>query len=359
MSLDKFYKKQSFEARKSLEKINKEDTSMTGTSKPKTTFNPNDSYYEEVYNNNWKNFKPKEYHEYREKWITNPRDKFHGKFPLHLDIETTNVCNLVCPMCPRTIQLANNTFSELGFMTRDEYQLIIDQAVEHNCKAIKLNYLGEPLSHKDVIWQVEYAKKKGILDVMFNTNASLLDKEKSEKLLEAGIDGLFVSFDAIDPSDYEKQRKGTTIGKVIDNLFNFIILRNQKRPSCQIRVSMVMYKQDKWIKQFEAIKEMWKNHVDAVGYGYFVDRDINNQINYEEIKGYYCSQPFQRMFIKYNGNVTVCCVDDKDEIVMGNWRKEKLKDIWNGEKYQIFRKKHADLEYYKIDMCKKCYMPYA
>ena len=48
-------------------------------------------------------------------------------------------------------------------MTRDEYQLIIDQAAEHNCNAIKLNYLGEPLSHKDVIWQVEYAKKKEFL----------------------------------------------------------------------------------------------------------------------------------------------------------------------------------------------------
>jgi len=39
-------------------------------------------------------------------------------------------------------------------------------------KSIKLNYLNEPLAHKDAIWHVEYAKKKGVLDVMMNTNAT-------------------------------------------------------------------------------------------------------------------------------------------------------------------------------------------
>ena len=38
-------------------------------------------------------------------------------------------------------------------------------------RSIKMNYLGEPLAHRDVAWQVAYAKKKDVLDVMMNSNA--------------------------------------------------------------------------------------------------------------------------------------------------------------------------------------------
>ena len=34
---------------------------------------------------------------------------------------------------------------------------------KYNLKSIKLNYLGEPLMHKDVFWQVEYAKKNDVI----------------------------------------------------------------------------------------------------------------------------------------------------------------------------------------------------
>ena len=59
--------------------------------------------------------------------------------------------------------------------------------------------------------------------------------------------------------------------------------------------------------------------------GAFIDRDIENSLYYSEVKGYHCAQPFQRMFLKFNGNVTICCVDDKDETIVGNWREENLK----------------------------------
>ena len=57
-----------------------------------------------------------------------------------MDIET-NVCNLLCPMCPRTIHLANESFSELGYISKEDYKCIIDKAIVNNYKSIKLNYL--------------------------------------------------------------------------------------------------------------------------------------------------------------------------------------------------------------------------
>jgi radical SAM protein with 4Fe4S-binding SPASM domain len=322
-------------------------------------FDPNESYKEIVYSQDWKQHRPAEYFAYRADWDLIPREKRETDFPLHLDIETTNICNLRCPMCPRTIMLAADEFSDLGFMSKSEYQDIIDEAVALGVKSIKLNYLGEPLSHPDVIWQVAYAKEKGVLDIMMNTNASLLSEEMGTELLKAGLDNLFVSFDAIDPADFATQRTGTTIGKVIDNVYRFTTIRNRLRPSCQIRLSMVMYKDPKWAKQFEAMQAMWSQHVDALGYGYYVERDLHKKMYFPEVPNFHCAQPFQRMFLKYNGNVTICCIDDKDETIVGNWRENSLQEIWKGEIYRSIRSAHACGNYYDMEMCRKCYMPHS
>jgi radical SAM protein with 4Fe4S-binding SPASM domain len=276
---------------------------------------------------------------------------------MHLDIETTNICNLKCPMCPRTVLVNNGSFSDLGMMTRDEYARIIDQGIAHGVRSIKLNYLGEPLSHKDVVWQVRYAKEKGVLDVMMNSNASLLRKEVGHQLLDAGLDALFVSFDAVSPDLYADRRVGTSIGKVIDNVYEFIRLRNEKYPQVHVRLSMVMYEDPKWMEQFEGLQVMWKDLVDALGYGFYTERDPDARVEFPEVEGFWCAQPFQRMFLKYNGNVTICCVDDKDEVVVGNWREQDLYDIWNSDAYKEIRELHATGHYYEMAMCRKCYLP--
>ena len=102
---------------------------------------------------------------------------------------------------------------------------------------------------------------------------------------------------------------------------------------------------------------MWKDLVDAVGYGYYVERDHDSHGEFDEVPGFHCAQPFHRMFLKNNGNVTVCCFDDKDEVVVGNWREQELKSIWIGEPYRAVRQLHAEGRYYDMAMCRKCYLP--
>jgi radical SAM protein with 4Fe4S-binding SPASM domain len=340
----------------------KAPTSPQGEATPRESnelyeFNPNETYHEVIYSEEWKKHRPAAYFDYRRAWDEIPRNKTELDFPIHLDIETTNVCNLKCPMCPRTIMVERDEFSPLGLMTREDYASIIDQGIAHGVKSIKLNYLGEPMAHKDVVWQVEYAKQKGVLDVMMNSNATLLRPKVAEDLLKAGLDNLFVSFDAVSPDLFADRRVGTSVGRVIDNLYNFIKLKDVRYPHVQVRVSMVMYKENKWLEQFEGLKIMWRDLVDAVGYGFYVERAPEAQGDYPEVTGFWCAQPFQRMFLKYNGNVTICCVDDKDEVVVGDWHKDPLYDIWNGERYKEIRRLHASGNYYDMAMCRKCYLP--
>lgn len=310
-----------------------------------------------IYSTKWEESRGKDYFLYRKAWAEYPQKRYVSDFPLHLDIETTDLCNLKCPMCPRTIMDEQDNPSKNKYISKEDYINIIDQAVEHGVKSIKLQYLGEPLLHEDVLFQVEYAKKKGIIDVMFNTNATLLTKEMSRGLLEAGLDKLFISFDAVNPRLYEQQRVGTTIGKVIDNIYTFINLRNEISPKTFIRLSMVMYDDPVWKQQFEAMKIMWDGLVDALGYGIFNERDKFKRIEFEPVDGFVCEQLFQRMMLKCNGNVSVCCTDEYDAFNMGNWREEKLYDIWHSKKYQKLREDHINNKYYQYDVCKKCFLP--
>lgn len=321
----------------------------------KVNFNAN----EVVYSKEWEKYRDEEYFEYRKNWSKYPQERIVSHFPLNLDIETTDLCNLKCPMCARTIKDADkdNPLVKSRYISKEAYTDIIDQAVEHGVKAIKLQYLGEPLLHKDIVFQVEYAKQKGIIDVMFNTNAVLLTPELSEKLLEAGIDKVFISFDAVNPKLYEQQRVGTTIGKVIDNIYEFIKLRNASYPQTHIRLSMVMYDDPVWKQQFEAMKVMWDGLVDSLGYGLFNERHPDKKHEYEKVEGFCCEQLFQRMFLKCNGNVTVCCVDGDDEYVVGNWKEQRLIDIWNSPAYRQIRKDHIEGNYDRYAMCRKCFLP--
>lgn len=310
-----------------------------------------------VMSEDWKRHRDAAYDQYREEWDRVPKNKESLDFPINLDIETTTRCNLKCPMCPRTTQVEDGVFADYGFMTREEYAQIIDQGTEHGVKAVKLNYLGEPLLHKDVVWQVEYAKKKGVLDVMMNSNGSALTPKNSRDLLEAGLDNMFISIDAVNPADYAVQRVGTTLGRVIDNTYDFIMLRNELRPGCQVRLSMVMYDDPKWMRQYEALKVMWDGLADAVNINKFVDRVPDHMGEFPKTEGFHCSMPYQRMFLKHNGNVTMCCFDDRDEVVLGNWREQSLHEIWNSPDYQKIRDQHANNEYYDIGLCRKCPLP--
>jgi len=144
----------------------------------------------------WEKEYPPKYWEYRRKWNENPKKQIVGDFPIHLDAESTRRCNLRCPMCPRTIKLERGEPLEEDDMDFRLYKKIIDEGSENGLCSVKLCYLGEPLLCKDLPKMVKYAKENGIIDVMLNTNGVPLTERMSEKLIKAGLDKLFISFDS-------------------------------------------------------------------------------------------------------------------------------------------------------------------
>ncbi|HEY9062153.1 MAG TPA: radical SAM protein [Pseudobacteroides sp.] len=314
----------------------------------------------------WEERKGEEYKKYRDKWVQNPKNFILEDGPINLDIEITNCCNLKCPMCPRTamikdnVQVSGGKFNT-GFMDFSLYKSLIDQADQIGVKAVKLNWLGEPTMHKDVVKMVAYAKDKGIIDVLMNTNGVLLDKELARGLIEAGLDRLLFSFDSPYKGDYEKIRIGADYEKVMENIKSINKLRNElQKDNPLTRVSMVRMKENE--NQFKDFMELFKEHVDIVAWSEYTNkeellRDEMKRIKRDKIKNFACAQLWQRMFVSWNGNVVVCCADVTMEYFVGDATKEKLIDIWKNDSYQNIRKVHMSGNCQSISICNKCDMP--
>ena len=64
----------------------------------------------------------------------------------------------------------------------------------------------------------------------------------------------------------------------------------------------------------------------------------------------FCVMPWVHLHISSNGDMMPCCVATKP---FGNIGSSKIKDVWNGDEINEFRKKLIDD--IKSDGCKACY----
>ncbi len=127
----------------------------------------------------------------RFKWHFYPRLSIVSKFPLHVDIEVTNKCNMNCPMCFR-----KNIRGDQGYMEWEAFTKIVDECARNNVFSIRLSWRGESLTHPDIKDIVRYATRK-IKNVSFVTNAFYLNKEMSEHLIDCQLSYVSASFDGI------------------------------------------------------------------------------------------------------------------------------------------------------------------
>jgi len=131
-------------------------------------------------------------------------------------IEPTNCCNLECRTCIR------NTWDEpMGKMSQKTFKRILKgiQAFSF-VPSVFFGGFGEPLSHPDIIQMITQAKALGA-SVEMITNGTLLTREMSRRLIESGLDMLWVSVDGATPESYADVRLGAALPDVMKNLQTF------------------------------------------------------------------------------------------------------------------------------------------
>lgn len=208
--------------------------------------------------------------------------------PSHLQIETVNrQCNARCPMCtiqfvpdfeaiPEDLESHTGRARPAEIMPLERFKKIIDKMKKYTreIKFISLHGCGEPLLDKSLVDKVRYARMAGFRNVGFTSNCSALTPATSEKLLKAGLTCIIPSIDGFKAETHEKIRPRTDFDKIVDNVNQFIAIRNRLGSECKLVVRMV--KQQDNQAEWPDYQAYWESRLDASKGDQCVGFEIHN-----------------------------------------------------------------------------------
>jgi MoaA/NifB/PqqE/SkfB family radical SAM enzyme len=141
--------------------------------------------------------------------------------PVCLYLETTNRCNLLCTTCPRTFE----DLEPPGDMSWDLFTRIVDQFP--NIARVVLHGVGEPMMVRNLPRMIRYLKARGTY-VLFNTNGTLLTARKGAELIDSGLDELRVSLDAAEPEAFLLVRGKPFFDRILRNVRAFRAMQRER-----------------------------------------------------------------------------------------------------------------------------------
>jgi radical SAM protein with 4Fe4S-binding SPASM domain len=293
----------------------------------------------------------KKYRLYREEWRRASTLQYIPKYPLQIDFELNYSCNFSCEMCTWSAENTAGRGKKTWF-SFEAYQEIIDEGIKNGLKAIRLNYINEPLIRKDIIKFIEYAKKVGILDIYLSTNGSLLTEKIIRELIKSGLTRLQVSIDATTKETFDKIRQGGNFDAVIKNTLNFIKIRNDLNVELPtLRVNFV--KTDLNQHEYSDFIKTWSDKADCIGIQDLVNimKPSKEQITK---KKFTCAQPFYHLTVRYDGSVLPCCTFFAGDLRIGNIYENSVEELWKSEPMRALRKTHLEGKYFENPVCRAC-----
>ena len=272
-----------------------------------------------------------------------PRINFEGRTrletviplstPYLVFLDPSDKCNAKCKWCPTGSGEARK-YKKPMLMDFDLYKKIIRdlEDMPEPIKTLRLYSDGEPLMNPNLPKMVRVAKDTGRFgQVDTTTNGILLTPKLGKKLVDAGLDKIFISV----PPDYTEAYK--------DQINNFIAHKG----SCQVYVKTI------GDEMWDMEKEMF--YVD------FADADrvfIENMVpcwpNFDSgpdhAVGIYnqklapepmvCSYIFYSVKINSDGTVSLCFLDWSHTVLVGDLKRDSFKNIWQGNLLREVRRVH-------------------
>lgn len=290
------------------------------------------------------------------------------KTPFTLFVFPTTYCNFKCVYCGHSLgyaKMKEQYAFEPQNMPVETYKRIVEQSKEFpdRFKVLSLTGHGEPLLNKNLPLMIEIAKEANIAErVEIITNASLLTRETSRALIEAGLDTLRISLQGLSSAKYsEVCGYSLDFKEFIDNIRYFY--QNKKQCKLFVKVMDIVLapgEDEKFYKLFSNISDrMFIEQCRPVydGVNYPVSAAITaDRYGMVHAKRQICPLPFFMLGIFPNGDVEPCDTIYKP-VVIGNINKDSLVKIWNGTKLREFQLMQLNKQRDSNTKCAVCCAP--
>lgn len=292
-------------------------------------------------------------------------------FPKVIFLVLSNRCNLKCIMCPfhspKAVPFRRTDFFKERRVL--DFSLIERVAKEAgiNGASFHIGELDEPALHPRLPDIVSIAKHNSVV-VHITTNGLLFKPNLSEAIIRAGLDSISFSIDAASEKTYKRIRGGN-FNTLVQNITEFIRLRDKYRPSLTINACMIL--QDGAIDESQQFLEFWRaKGVDSVSNYQLYDMDelngtfqVNHHAKFYQSHRTPCPLLWTNCFIYPGGDVSLCCTTNgwvtrlpMSELRTGNITHTTLKEIWSGPRYQQIRIAYLEGNWNEVPYCKDCDM---
>lgn len=296
-------------------------------------------------------------------------------------LETTNVCDIQCEVCP-----VPKLDRKKGFMNLEDFKTILDK-LPNTVKTVRMNYAGEPLLNKNIFKMINYGKQKRP-DIAFrvSTSGTQLDRFSPAEITGSGLDELDVCLDGPTKEIHEGYRRGSDFDRICDAARTLCQFK-QKNGFSQPRIIQMTLMNKQTVKLIPQITALAQDvgfdelHLRYMGiptltcplpvlqklYPYYAGLSLqeldsfrekylpDNEYTLYRYDGarYVLSKPMKRCYsflspvIYYNGDVSVCCHDGEGYCVFGNLIRESFAEVMK-------RQSVRDVYYKKLDICQDC-----
>ena len=268
--------------------------------------------------------------------------------PYLVFLDPCDICNGGCWFCPSGDPAFVKTFRKPQLMDFDLYKKIIDDlaTMPEPIKTLRLYADGEPLLNPQFPEMARYAKNTGrFISIDSTTNGLLIDQKLTQRLSVSGLDKIFISV----PQGYNQE--------YIDNV-RYLYL--QSPVGFKIYIKIIGDGMDPGaIKKFY---DDFGNYSDRI----FVESLINCWPGFDAVPdppsvGIYgnpltktniCPYLFYSLKINSDGTVSLCFLDYRHEMYLGDLKYESFKGIWNGVLLRNIRMDH--LRGYRMKVSTNC-----
>lgn len=288
--------------------------------------------------------------------------------PISIAFEPTTSCNLRCPECPSGLR---NFTRPTGMLQEEVFKQTIDE-LQKTLLYLTFYFQGEPYLHPQFLDLVKYASNKGIYTAT-STNAHYLSDKNACKTVKSGLDRLIISIDGTTQKTYQSYRIGGKLEKVLEGTRNLVRWKKKlksRTPHLVFQFLVVKPNQHQIAEVKQLAKELGVDTVrlkTAQIYDYAqgspllptIDKYARYQLQDDgtyAIKNKlanHCWKMWHSCVITWDGLVVPCCFDKDALHRLGDVQKQGFKELWQGKKYQNFRKLLIQSRS-KIDMCKNC-----